>query len=123
MLITLHDWVDWICIGFWGGGLMVLTGMWTLQKRYFPTHSVNLIVNLKCREFMFLIYTSQKKMIATASLAMVSGLCMVGFYSWNVSIVDCSEVSDDRKNKSNWEEDSDLCKSLLTTIPYMRYLR
>lgn len=34
MLVTLHDWVDWICIGFWGGGLMVLAGMWTLQRRY-----------------------------------------------------------------------------------------
>ena len=33
MLITLHNWVDWICIGFWGGALMMLTGMWTLQKR------------------------------------------------------------------------------------------
>lgn len=34
VLVTLHDWVDFICIGFWGGVFMVLAGMWTLQKRY-----------------------------------------------------------------------------------------
>jgi hypothetical protein len=33
VLITLHDWVDWICIGFWGGGLMIMAGMWALQRR------------------------------------------------------------------------------------------
>ncbi|XP_046448057.1 uncharacterized protein LOC124196864 [Daphnia pulex] len=87
VLITLHDWVDWICIGFWGGGLMIMAGMWALQR-------------------------SQKKMITTSALAMIGGLCLVGFYSWHVSTVDCSEIDDRNQNqsrKSQWEDDSDLC--------------
>jgi hypothetical protein len=88
VLITLHDWVDWICIGFWGGGLMVMASMGALQR-------------------------SQKKMITTAALTMIGGLCMVGFYSWHVSTVDCSEIDDNLRNKTKknqWEDDSDLCE-------------
>ncbi|XP_057376896.1 uncharacterized protein LOC130698104 [Daphnia carinata] len=85
VLVTLHDWVDFICIGFWGGVLMVLAGMWTLQR-------------------------SPKKMITTASLAMFGGLCMVGFYSWNVSTVDCGNITTTPNGaRGNWENDPDLC--------------
>jgi hypothetical protein len=51
-------------------------------------------------------------MITTSALAMIGGLCLVGFYSWHVSTVDCSEIDDRQKNKtkSQWEEDSDLCE-------------
>nr|CAH0113370.1 unnamed protein product [Daphnia galeata] len=88
VLITLHDWVDFICIGFWGGVLMGMTGMWTLQRR-------------------------PKRMITTAALSMLAGLCMVGFYSWQVSTVDCSSipptVDPNARKSSNWESDPDLC--------------
>ena len=62
-------------------------------------------------------------MITTAALSIFSGLCMVGFYSWNVSIVNCENVIDineREKNKTiNWETDSDLCninETILTII-------
>lgn len=85
VLVTLHDWVDFICIGFWGGVFMVLAGMWTLQK-------------------------SPKKMITTAALSMLGGLCMVGFYSWNVSTVDCGAITPPPAGaRGNWENDPDLC--------------
>ncbi|KAI9563433.1 hypothetical protein GHT06_010896 [Daphnia sinensis] len=85
VLVTLHDWVDFICIGFWGGVLMILAGMWTLQN-------------------------SPKKMITTAALSMIGGLCMVGFYSWNVSIVDCGTIPPTPAGaRGNWENDPDLC--------------
>uniref|UniRef100_A0A0P5RTL6 Transmembrane protein n=1 Tax=Daphnia magna TaxID=35525 RepID=A0A0P5RTL6_9CRUS len=86
VLITLHDWVDWICIGFWGGGLMVLAGMWALQR-------------------------SKKKMIPTAALAILGALCMIGFYSWNVSVIDCDDYDRPDKSKGNWEEENpELCQ-------------
>jgi hypothetical protein len=76
---------------------MGLTGMWTLQK-------------------------IPKRMIPTAALSVLAGLCMVGFYSWQVSTVDCSSIpptvaptvapTDDpnARKSSDWESDPDLCK-------------
>ena len=89
---------------------MGLTGMWTLQK-------------------------IPKRMIPTAALSVLAGLCMVGFYSWQVSTVDCSSiipptvaptvaptvgptvgptvaptVDPNARKSSNWESDPDLCK-------------
>ena len=69
---------------------MGMTGMWTLQRR-------------------------PKRMITTAALSMLAGLCMVGFYSWQVSTtVDCSSipptVDPNARKSSNWESDPDLCK-------------
>ena len=54
-------------------------------------------------------------MIKVAVLTIVSGLCMVGFYSWNVSIVNCGDIQEptpspqDMSSRANWEEDANLC--------------
>jgi hypothetical protein len=54
-------------------------------------------------------------MITTAALSMLAGLCMVGFYSWQVSTVDCESIisptaDPNARKSSNWESDPDLCK-------------
>lgn len=49
-------------------------------------------------------------MITTAALSMLGGLCMVGFYSWNVSTVDCGTITPPPAGaRGNWENDPDLC--------------
>lgn len=50
-------------------------------------------------------------MIPTAALAILGALCMIGFYSWNVSVIDCDDYDRPDKSKGNWEEENpELCK-------------
>jgi hypothetical protein len=75
---------------------------------------------------MWALQRSQKKMITTAALAMIGGLCMVGFYSWHVSTVDCSQIDDNLRNKTKenqWEDDSDLCEYYTCTISTVIFKR
>ena len=62
---------------------------------------------------------SPKRMMKSAGLAIFSGLCLVGFYSWHVSTVDCKSINNNNINgtflqemtrSSSWEKDSTLCQ-------------
>lgn len=59
-LLTLYEWVDWIGIGIWGGCFMISAGSLTIQR--------------------------SPRLISMAICALLSGLALVIFYSWNLGV-------------------------------------
>lgn len=61
-------------------------------------------------------------MIPTAALAILGGLCMIGFYSWNVSVTDCDDYEID-ESKGKWEEENpELCKTLSISTMFTMFI-